>query len=300
MCFSTAFLFWLASRKSKQTKEALFVAARLHGFPSLSNIDQKLEDTASSSTIDFHSRVTIPSLFNSVFVIHFFSCAGICARKRSRLEDLEESNTVGKLTDMIGRGKISVAAATELAQGVCADHKLPHAAIQAFASLGCGGQHPQNSERDLHRWVRNLYGIELEPYVLKLGLQIDSSKIQQVAVRVLAPHEIFHSITSMQSRFAFENIMLGNLSDSDRCDFWEHIKTLDPWATHPVLQSADPSRLIGFTIHGDGAVMKRDDECFVWSISSCLSSESEIKDPLLVKFPVAIIAERHMLSKQVP
>ena len=94
--------------------------------------------------------------------------------------------------------------------------------------------------------------------------------------------------------------MLGNLSDVQRHAFWNHVKNLEPWADHPVLATADFNRLIGLTIHGDGAVMKRDDECFVWSVSSCFSTEGLIKDPLLMKFPVAIIPERHMLSKDVP
>ena len=67
--------------------------------------------------------------------------------------------------------------------------------------------------------------------------------------------------------------------------------------THPIFQQpVDLSRIIGLTIHGDGAVMKRDDESFVWSISSCFSSEGIVKDPLLLKFPVAMIPERYMLS----
>jgi hypothetical protein len=104
----------------------------------------------------------------------------------------------------------------------------------------------------------------------------------------------------MQSNFAFDSLMLGNLSDVQRHAFWNHVKNLEPWADHPVLATADFNRLIGLTIHGDGAVMKRDDECFVWSVSSCFSTEGLIKDPLLMKFPVAIIPERHMLSKDVP
>lgn len=208
---------------------------------------------------------------------------------------------MGKLTDLVGRGKLGVASACEIAQGVMQDHELPHAAIQAFASLGCNGKHPQNSERDLHRWMRCLYGFELQTYVLHLDLQVDSIKVRSVPCRVLAPHEILHSIALMQSNFAFESLLLGNLDDDARCQFWSHVRTLPPWANHPILeQPVDPARLIGFTIHGDGAVMKRDDECFVWSISSCFSEEGIIKDPLLMKFPVAIIPERHMLCKEVP
>ena len=224
-------------------------------------------------------------------------------RKRQRLEELGDSRTVQKLTELVGRGKCSVAAACEIAQGVVEDHhQLPNGAVQAFASLGANGNHPQNAERDLHRWLRCLYGFQLQTYVLNLDLQIDSSKIQPVAVRVLAPHEIFHSLALMESTFAFNSLVLGNLTDSERIGFWEHVKTLRPWSSHPIFNGdgdVDLAELVGVTIHGDGAVMKRDDECFVWSVSSCFGNEGIIKDPLLTKIPVAMIPERHMLSKEV-
>jgi len=207
---------------------------------------------------------------------------------------------VKKLTELIGRGKVSVAAACELSQAICIDHPLPHGAIKAFGSLGTNGHHPQNAERDLHRWLKSLFGLKLQPYTLRLGLQINTTKVQTVSVKVLAPHEILHAIASMGSNFAFDSLLLGNLDDTERHTFWSHIQKLPPWSSHPIFLETDMkfSRLVGLTIHGDGAVMKRDDECFVWSISSCFSSEGLIKDPLLMKFPVAIIPERHMLSKQ--
>ena len=225
-------------------------------------------------------------------------------RKRQRLEELGDSKTVQKLAELVGRGKCSVAAACEIAQGVVEDHhQLPNGAVRAFASLGANGNHPQNAERDLHRWLRCLYGFQLQTYVLKVDLQIDSSKVQSVAIRVLAPHEIFHSFASMKSTFAFNSLVLGNLTDSERIGFWEHIKTLRPWASHPIFHNGDGdvdlAKLVGVTIHGDGAVMKRDDECFVWSVSSCYRNEGTTKDPLLTKIPVAMIPERHMLSKEV-
>ena len=186
-----------------------------------------------------------------------------------------------------------MAAACEIAQCVVSDHSLPNAAVRAFSSL-------QNCERDLHRWMRCLYGFGLQPYVLRLNLQIDSTKVRSYNIRVLAPHEILHYMVEMQSTPAFSSLFLGNLEDSDRCHFWRHVQSLPGWKSHPIFQdSVDLKRLIGFTIHGDGAVMKREDEAFVRSLSSCFSQEGVIKDPLLMKFPIAIIPERHMLSKDV-
>ena len=42
------------------------------------------------------------------------------ARKRQRLEDLPESKTINKITDLIGRGKVSIDAAAEIARHVVA------------------------------------------------------------------------------------------------------------------------------------------------------------------------------------
>lgn len=44
--------------------------------------------------------------------------AGAIARKRRRLESYPESKMVHKLADLIGRGRISVTAAAELASAV--------------------------------------------------------------------------------------------------------------------------------------------------------------------------------------
>lgn len=203
----------------------------------------------------------------------------------------------------MGRGRVSITAACQIADGVKCDHDIPHRAIQAFASLGAEGRHPQNFERDLHRWLRHVFGLELEVYSIELDLQVDSLTARPRSVAVLLPHEVIHAIFSADSGcpgFIFKSLFLGNLDDASRLRFWNHILTLSPWQDHPVINSGIPlEKLIGLNIHADGAVMKRDDECFVWSFSSCFGEESVIKDPLLQKFPVAIVPERHMLSKTV-
>ena len=62
---------------------------------------------------------------------------------------------------MIGSGRSSIAQIAELARANLRDG-LPAEAVAAFASLGAGGQYPANQERDLHRWLRQLYGLKLE------------------------------------------------------------------------------------------------------------------------------------------
>ena len=128
-----------------------------------------------------------------------------CSRKRSRLEDLPESATVNKLVELVGRGKLSVSSASDLAccmatlphlfvkvllgptlwspyvSHLCGfshpctevvDHPLPHRALQSFAGLGSSGKCVANAERDLHRWLRGLWGFELQAYEVAIPLQV--------------------------------------------------------------------------------------------------------------------------------
>ena len=58
-------------------------------------------------------------------------------------------------------------------------------------------------------------------------------------------------------------------------------------------------QVVPLTIHGDGAQFFREDENFVYSISSLLAPTGMISDILLYKFPFLIIPERHMRSEAV-
>ncbi|CAK9017522.1 unnamed protein product, partial [Durusdinium trenchii] len=184
--------------------------------------------------------------------------------KRQRLEDLERSNTVETLTSLVGRGQLHISAAAEIAQNIVKDTEFPPAALRAFASLGAAGDHPQNCERDLHRWLHNLFGVRLEPYKIHLDLQVDGAKATKTPVYVLLPHEIIHCLATSHCPFLFNSALLGNLDGVARAQFWSHVYSLDPWKRHPVLNRDDVQfdKLIGVTIHGDGAAMKREDEAF--------------------------------------
>ena len=99
----------------------------------------------------------------------------------------------------------------------------------------------------------------MQTYTLKMPLQVDSLKTREVPIRDLPPHEILHGLVTVDSNFAFDPLMLGNLDDSARSLFWNHVKSLSPRASHPTFQKPgiDLSRLIGITIHADGAIMKK-------------------------------------------
>jgi len=77
---------------------------------------------------------------------------------------------VETLIDMIGHGRISVSGAVSLANSMV-DDGMTHKAITAFSSLGTNNQYPANSERDLFRWLRNVFGFKLEPFSVMMDLQ---------------------------------------------------------------------------------------------------------------------------------
>lgn len=93
------------------------------------------------------------------------------ARKRQRLENCPTSKTCEQLLHMIGRGRLSIAGAVSLTNSMVEDGLLHDAAL-SFASLGCNGDYPANSERDMHRWLSNLFSFKLTPYTVWMQLQV--------------------------------------------------------------------------------------------------------------------------------
>lgn len=86
------------------------------------------------------------------------------------METYSQSQTVTKLVELIGTGKLSVIGAVDLANCMIEDG-ADHEAVCAFSSLGTNGQNPQNCERDLHRWLEGL-GMRLQPYTVTMDLQV--------------------------------------------------------------------------------------------------------------------------------
>lgn len=75
------------------------------------------------------------------------------------------------LQGLIGSGQVHVRTVAGLAQAAAHDGE-PSVAVRMFASLGAFGACPSNEERDLHRWLKDLYGISLEVYYFPLRLHV--------------------------------------------------------------------------------------------------------------------------------
>lgn len=67
-------------------------------------------------------------------------------------------------------------AQSQLMDALEADRDVPET-VRCFASLGAFGAHTHNEERDLHRWLKNLHQISLEPYYIKLEVEVGASEI---------------------------------------------------------------------------------------------------------------------------
>lgn len=105
----------------------------------------------------------------------------------------------------------------------------------------------------------------------------------------------------MQQPCQSNSVLFGNCGSNSVVAFWKHISTLPDWKHHEFAKSADSilAHAVPMLVHADGAEIFRDDEYFIWSWSSGLSCRSLVKDPLLTKFPIAIVAEREMMTPQV-
>lgn len=134
----------------------------------------------------------------------------------------------------------------------------------------------------------------------KHPLEVNGIKDVRVPVSVLLPHEVAHALATCNANAVFGSIMYGGLTQSDVNKFWDHIKTLEPWAKHPCLCSGNLSKTIAVQLHADGAEMFRDDEYFCFSWSSLFSTAASlISDVMLTRFPFMIVAERHMQQAEV-
>lgn len=117
---------------------------------------------------------------------------------------------------------------------------------------------------------------------------------------MLLPHEVLHAFAH-SSKFLFDSVVLGQLDSEARIRFWAHVSELEPWKHHPIIRQERGSweKLIGVCAHGDGAQMYKEDEFFVWSLSSVFGGNGLVKDVLMYKWPIAIIPERHMQDPSV-
>jgi len=98
-----------------------------------------------------------------------------------KLDELPESHTVKTLLDLMSRGNTHINTAAEVARAMQHDG-LINEPLKAFTSCGASGACPQNTERDFHKWMRGAWGVELEPYYIKLNLEEPHLRLVEMSV----------------------------------------------------------------------------------------------------------------------
>ncbi|CAL1166148.1 unnamed protein product, partial [Cladocopium goreaui] len=81
----------------------------------------------------------------------------------------------------------------------------PVDAVAAFASLGSFGTCASNQERDMHRWLRNLHGTNLDMYYTPFELEVrDETDTKTMLIPTLLPHEILHAVAAAGQEQVFD------------------------------------------------------------------------------------------------
>lgn len=83
---------------------------------------------------------------------------------------MDWSNSVERLLDMVGRGRIDITCATDIARAVLNDG-VENETVTKLASLGAFGSAQPNVERDLNCWMGNLFNLNLQPYTIQVPLK---------------------------------------------------------------------------------------------------------------------------------
>eukprot|EP00435_Cladocopium_sp_Y103_P068002 s1968_g30.t2 len=219
-------------------------------------------------------------------------------RHRARqkpFDQLRRSETAETYIRMIGSGRANVSEVCDLARANLADG-LPFEALKAFGSLGAGGRHCSNQERDLHKWLHSLFGLKLTTYKVKMFLNVPSEeKPVGVDVPFLLPHEVIHALSNA-GQLQFARSMTGHRSRASIVKFWQHCVGLEEWAHHPSLQNPETyDCMLPLALHVDGAEFYSNSEYLCWSMCSVLSSEHVFDS----KFPVVVLPHSSMLDERV-
>ncbi|CAL1141145.1 unnamed protein product [Cladocopium goreaui] len=196
---------------------------------------------------------------------------------------------------MLGCGRANVSEICDLARANIKDG-LPSAALEAFSSLGTGGRHAANQERDLHKWLHSLWGVKLTVYKVTMNLIVDFEKVAQpVDVPFLLPHEILHAVYEA-GPLQFARSMTGHRSSESISHFWKHCCSLDEWRNHPCLTNPDLYHCtIPLCLHTDGAEFYSNSEYICWSMSSVLA-EGHVFD---TRYPLVVLPHQCIQTDEV-
>lgn len=148
-------------------------------------------------------------------------------RSRStRYEAMPRCESADVYLRMVGCGRASVAEVCEISRANVADG-ASSAALHGLKSLGGEGRHESNQERDLHRWVKGLHSMQLEPFHVEMLLNVPG-KVDPVRqqVPVLLPHEILDAVWHAGDAQAASK---GLWPSTGMADYLAFTRPLSPW-----------------------------------------------------------------------
>lgn len=143
-----------------------------------------------------------------------------------------QSALLDTLLDLVGKGTAHIETVAQIARAVKSDSQQPiHEGLQKIAACGTHGKHDANTERDFQRLLRGSNDFFVEPYSIKLTLQVTPPGLsnlcffgfrpspcplprfnapttngaqvekdehpREVEASVLLPHEVFGALHSM-------------------------------------------------------------------------------------------------------
>ena len=123
---------------------------------------------------------------------------------------------------------------------------------EAIASLGHWGEHPQNFERDFHRWhdkLRKEHHITMDTYTAEIAGNTPSGRI---SLPFLLPHEMFSFL--FRSEKAWSQCILGGGGEAQIFEYWQHVSQHGTWfAEHEASNCSDEELkcLVPWGLHGD-------------------------------------------------
>ena len=77
-----------------------------------------------------------------------------------------------KLMELVGRGDTHISTAAELARTIQSDFGTSSVGIRDLASCGADGKHESNTERDFWTWAKGAYDFHVQPYPIRVLLQV--------------------------------------------------------------------------------------------------------------------------------
>ena len=95
--------------------------------------------------------------------------------KRCKREPVASGKSVvlDKLLELVGRGDAHAQTVAEIARAVDVESShTVHPKLQQLAACGGSGKHDGNTARDFQRFLRGFNGFNVEPYTIKLTLQV--------------------------------------------------------------------------------------------------------------------------------